>query len=103
MKEYNRVTKKYEEKEKTGKLKKPQKCKGGKEHDFVLLVPKWINRDHDLSKDEIEEYYQIEETRGNVEDSFNQKLRLIGIIYQRYNSVLRRFYRCSVCFKEKYE
>lgn len=103
MKEYNRTTKKYDEVEKTGKLKKPEKCKGGRDHDYVLLIPKWVSRSRNLSREEIERYYDIEEGRAKMEEAFNDQLAVLGITMRRWTSSLSRFYTCSVCRKEKTE
>ena len=75
MKVYNRQTKKWEEESpKAGSLKKPKACRGGRPHDFVLLVPSYIKRDHELFKEEIEKYYEIEEERNSVNKIIDEKL-----------------------------
>ena len=103
MKEYNRTTRKWEEKEKNSSLKKPKLCKGKRPHDFVLLIPRWIKHDHDLFKDEIEAYYKIESERNEMNKEFDKRLLSIGVIRNYCHSSQLRLYRCSVCGKEKYE
>lgn len=104
MKEYNRKKRIWEEVEKpVGDLKKPKTCKGGKEHNFVLLTPKYIHKDHNLSKDEIEKYYQFEQERLDYEKMLSEKMLSIGVKSYRYFERNQKFYKCSVCGKEKYE
>ena len=104
MKEYNRKKRIYEdEKEKTGSLKKPKACRGGKPHDFVLLIPHYLGRNHNLSKDEIEEYYKLEQESINFNNEMNLKVLSLGIKSYKYTSNMHKFYKCSVCGKEKYE
>lgn len=103
MKEYNRKTKRWEEPEKNSSLKKPDTCKGKKPHDFVLLVPKWIKCSHYLSKDEISEYYRLEDERNNMNNQFDLQFSVLGIENRVYYGPRSRFYRCSVCGKEDYK
>lgn len=105
MKEYNRTTKKWEEKEKQGSLKKRELCKGHRPHKFILILPKWVKRNHDLFKEEIERYYQLEEARDLINHEYDKKLNEIGVGHS-WSSPFRargRYYRCEVCGKENYE
>jgi len=104
MKEYNRTTKRWEEPDKNGSLKKPETCKGKKPHDFVLLIPQYINRQHlPFSKDQVEEYYAIEDERKMMNEVLDDKLMRLGINQRHYGGRCTRYYVCSVCGKNKYE
>lgn len=103
MKEYNHSTKKWEELEKNGSLKKPKTCRGGKPHDYVLVVPSYIHRDHNLTKDEVAEYYEIQKRRKEQDKIFDTLLANIGIKYHAYSGSTDKTYICSVCLKYKCE
>jgi hypothetical protein len=104
MKEYNRKTKRWEEEKPVGSLKKLETCKGKKPHEFVLLIPNHVYRDHLLSKDEIEKYYEIEEKRKIAQEFFDLEQNKIGVRCNRHWSYHNpRFYKCAICGKEKYE
>jgi hypothetical protein len=104
MKVYNRQTKKWEgESAKVGSLKKPKLCKGNRPHDFVLLVPSYVKRDHELFKEEIEKYYEIEEERDSVNKIIDEKLLKIGIQHRGWRGTRDKLYRCSVCGKQEYK
>jgi hypothetical protein len=103
MKQYNRTTKKWEEVEKNGSLKKPKLCKGQRPHDFVLLIPPYINHKMNLSKDEIESYYEIENNRNYMNKEFDKELLVLGVVSHHWSTSPTRFYRCSVCGKQKYD
>jgi hypothetical protein len=104
MKEYNRKTKRWENIERPAtSLKKPETCKGKKSHDFVLLIPKYVSKDHNLSKDEVEEYYQIEADRHTFEIELDRRLKQIGVNTRRWTGYRSKFYKCAVCGKEKCE
>lgn len=80
MKVYNRKTKRWEEADKAGSLKKRELCKGKRPHDFVLLIPEYIRRDHNLFKNEIIQYYQIEEERIKMNIVLDKRLNAMGIL-----------------------
>lgn len=103
MKEYNRRTKRWEEKEKIGSLKKRETCKGGKEHEWVLMIPKYISRTHNLSKEEIREYYKIEQDRIDFETTLADRCAKIGVKGRYWIGGNSKFYMCAICKKEKYE
>lgn len=104
MKEYNRQTKRWEEKkEDVGSLKRPETCKGGRPHDFVLLVPKYIKTDHFLTADEVAEYYRLEEEDVIFQGEQRKKYKAIGIVNAGFRPGPCRFYRCSVCGKEEWD
>ena len=102
MKEYKK-TKIEEEDKPVGSLKKPETCRGKRPHDWVLLIPEHIQRDHNLDKDEIEYFYRLEDQREAENEKVEKALTSIGIHYYRYLGIRSRFYKCSVCGKKKYE
>lgn len=104
MKEYNRKTKRWEEPDKSGSLKKPETCKRGKPHDFVLLIPSYDNpRHHPFSKEVVQEYYRIEDERLDTNKNLDMLLGILGIQHRHWNGGVTRYYICSVCGKQKYE
>ena len=105
MKEYNRTTKKWEE-DVDIKLKKRELCKGGKLHDYVLVLPDHETYD-ETYKFNPEKYYEIMEEMGKYEDEIKKKLAEMGVKskYSRFNlnRWIHRYYICSVCKKKKYD
>lgn len=105
MKEYNRTTKKWEETTDI-KLKKRELCRGGREHDFLLVLPD--HEDYDETyKFNPEMYYELLEDLGKYENKVAQQLKEMGVKsrYTRFNlsQWVRRHYICSVCRKKKYD
>ena len=105
MKEYNRTTKKYEEATDI-KLKKRELCRGGREHDYVLVLPDHVNY-NETYKFNPEKYYELVDKQSDLEDKLNTELAEMGIV-NRFGSVrlawrARKCFMCSVCKKKKYE
>ena len=103
MKQYNRTAKRWEEEKPMSSLKRPETCKGKKPHNFVLSIPKYIQRSKILSEDEIKEYYRIEEERIATNTVLDDKLFKLGIRSRHYFGHNRRFFICSVCGKERWD
>lgn len=107
MKKYDRETKKWiEEEELNKKLSKRKLCKGGKEHDWVLCLPPYVDiKGSELGLDKVEEYYRIEDEREDFMIACDERLEAIGIKTRSFRlSSLRgrrRSYICSVCLKRK--
>lgn len=104
MKEYNRKTKRWEEKDSTNiKLKKRDTCKGGKPHDWVLTLPYGYEHIEGLYVD-AEPVYAAEEALEAMERTLHEELEKVGIRRKykpwRYSiGKKQREYTCSVCFK----
>jgi len=107
MKEYNRTTKRWEEKDesKIGSLKKRKLCKGRKEHDFQLCLPDYLDKHQTLTPEAIQEYYNSEERIANFLKNESELLSSLGIIKSRYHGISRliKYFKCSVCGKKEYE
>lgn len=108
MKKYDRITKKYVPEEELAariKLKKPDTCKGGKEHDFVLVLPERVTtKTSILGIDVAEQYYAIEKERNDMNKEYDQKLKDLGIFSRcgwPFDRGSIRHYVCSVCGKKK--
>lgn len=107
MKKYDRETKKWvEEAEIIKKQGKREKCKGGREHDYILCLPPYVtvqDGTSSLGLDKVEEYYQIEDEREDAEIAFDERLEAIGIKSRAFRGLLgrRRHYICAVCGKRK--
>lgn len=106
MKKYNRETKKWEdEKEIEKKLKKRDTCKGGREHDWLEMLP-WGIEALPNYKGLPEPYYDTEKAIAEFSEKKYKELENIGIRVNRYNSfknVSYRHYLCSVCNKKMYQ
>lgn len=105
MKEYNRITKKYEEATDI-KLKKRELCRGGREHDYLLVLPDHVSYNENY-KFNPEEYYRIMDELRTAEEMYNKKILEMGIggRWGSFNMSSRtaRSYCCSICKKKKYE
>jgi hypothetical protein len=106
MKEYNHKTRKWEEKtEKVGSLKRPETCKGKKPHEFELALPKHVETTHTFSPEEVAKFYKISEEVTKFDNKKDEEARLLGVRHSTfgYIRVVRYFYKCAKCGKEKYE
>lgn len=106
MKEYNRQTKRWEEKstEQVGVLKKRDTCRGGKPHDFVLVIPAY-EKLGDATFEQVEAWYQSQENIRAFIDSEEKKLNAIGLPVRKSYFIGRRHkqFTCAVCGKIDYE
>lgn len=112
MKHYDKETKKYisqEEYERRKKisLKKKQTCRGGKEHDFVLVLPRYVNTIGVPTKEAIEEYYASERRRFLFSKKEKEILESVGIKVNFGYGYLRDGVsvnlQCTVCGKLEYK
>lgn len=105
MKEYNRKTKNWEEPTGKGKFKPRDTCRGRKEHEYILALPDYLRITDEIKPELVEEYYLSEERRNAFNSAEDKKLEALGMktnFWSRYIEV-RRYYRCIVCDKRKYE
>lgn len=105
MKEYNRTTKRWEEKstEVVGALKKRELCKGQRPHQMKQVMPFYGYNNLDLTDDQIEQYYQSKERLQAVEQKEVEYLNSIGIPEKRgWRQGVTRYKRCEVCGKKEY-
>lgn len=111
MKEYNRKTKRWEEKhEDTGaSLKKKNTCRGGKPHDFQLVLPRHIsyslpNHGSNIPMESIIAFYDSEDAIRDFIRNEEEKLLQHGLKTRRFLgfSETTRWLKCSVCGKEDY-
>lgn len=107
MKHYDRETKTWlPEEEVERKNAKRKGCKGGKEHDWILCLPSYVEvHGSVLGLDKVEEYYRIEDEREDAEIAFDERLEALGIKSRLFRlgsfRGRRRSYVCSVCLKQK--
>lgn len=104
MKEYNRKTKKWEEATDI-KLKKRSTCKGGREHDWVHILPYMVEALPHYCGD-AEKYYDIQKEIADFTDLKEKELRdVYGIDTKRFawRPKESRVYICSVCGKKDYK
>ena len=105
MKSYNRETGKYiTNEEKGGKLKKRELCKGGRQHDWVKVLPFGYEASEAYEGD-VEPLYQALEAIADFEDATYDVLKQIGIVktHKAWRPRPERVLMCSVCKKKKYE
>lgn len=103
MKHYDREKKKYvTEEERDAKLKKREKCKGGRDHDYVEVLP-WGAEMGDGYKGDPQPYYDAQEAIEKFTEKKYDELKEQGIIvkYRRpwHRSLEFRLFMCSVCHK----
>lgn len=105
MKEYNRKTKRWEEKDNTNiKLKKRDTCKGGKLHDWVLTLPFGYEHIEGLYVDAMPVYEAFEALQA-MSDTLHTELKRVGIVRKSRTSWSKYYletkqYVCSVCGKK---
>lgn len=101
MKKYDRETKKWLTEEEYQALKKKRRlCKGGKPHNFVLVLPDYVKCN---KNNQPEKYYKIEDQTIDFLTRQNEKLKKLGFEVSSYQRKEARYYNCSVCDKIKYE
>lgn len=106
MKVYNREKKRWISQEEHERLKKPRDkkvCRGGKPHDFVLVLPTWGVKWDGVSPYDAEAYYKAMEERAEFIEKQNQALAKKGIIVRDRTRTETKYYVCSVCKKQDYE
>lgn len=102
MKEYNRKTKRWEErKEPTGSLKKPKNCRGGKPHEFELCLPSWVQTLKTFTLADVERYYNILEWRKKTDITEHKSLTELGVRNCFIDFKVIRHYNCIHCGKRK--
>lgn len=105
MKKYDREKKKWvsiEEYEKTHKPRDKKKCRGGKPHDFVLVLPFYTSYDSTY-KYHPEDYYKIMDERYEFIEKQRTELEKMGIKDRGWNRKETRLFMCAVCKKQEYE
>lgn len=102
---YNRTTKRWETEEEINiKLKKRETCKGGREHDWVRVLPYGVEALPHYNGD-VEPYYQAEkliyEITNKTYDALETlgiKVRRVGLYSYRQNT---RSEMCTICKKKR--
>ena len=107
MKEYNRTTKKWEEKstEVVGVLKKRELCKGQRPHQMKQVMPFYGSNfsGYEFTDEQIEQYYQSKERLQAFEQKEIEFLNSLGIPEKRgWRLGVTRYKRCEVCGKKEY-
>ncbi len=103
MKIYDREKKKWVTQEEYDKSHKPRDkkvCRGGKPHDFVLVLPFYTSYD-EAYKFKPEDYYKIMDERFDFIEKQKVQLEKMGIKDRGWNRKETRLYMCSVCKKQK--
>lgn len=107
MKKYDRETKQWVEEEVIDcKTKKRKLCRGGKEHDFILTLPPYVQTESSVLGIEVaQDYYRIEREKEELIEQKEEELARLGIKTRLYRGggTIGRYYICSVCQKREYK
>lgn len=89
---------------KAKKRKDPKICRGGKPHDFILVLPFHVTYDPNTYKFNPDEYYKIMDEEAERAEEVDRKLAAIGVKkkYSSWRHRETRCYICSVCKKQRY-
>lgn len=104
MKKYDRVKKEWVSEEELGRRTKARQktCKGGKEHDYVEVLPYGAEATAEY-KGSTEQYYDAEKKLEELADKLEKSLLAQGIVARlkphRWGKDYRRL-MCSVCHKQ---
>lgn len=104
MKEYDRQSRKWIGKDEAEKKRnKREKCKGGRDHDYVEVLPYGVEAGEGYAGDP-QPYYDAQEAIADFTDKKNAELAAIGIITKgrAWRPTTFRIAVCSVCMKQKY-
>ena len=107
MKEYNRQTRKWEEKstEVVPDLKTRILCIKKQPHDYVLRVPDYYGNhiNDDLTEEQVLLYYKVKDEIYEYNKNANKILEDAGVTIRRvpiFNKEAR-FYECKVCGRQR--
>lgn len=106
MKEYNRKTKKWEEKstEKIGDIKKKIMCKGGNAHKMRLVLPDYIMRiNRDLTEEMVLAWYESKDRIYEFSKEEFLKIEKLGLTERMWNYKPSKQFECEICGKKNYE
>jgi len=109
MKEYNRKTRKWEEKstEVVPDLKTRELCLKKQPHNYVLKIPSYHTKYYheDYTEEQVLLYYKVKDTLFEMTEAQNKILEDAGITNSiwRQRSKEPRTYKCDVCGKQKYD
>ena len=102
MKKYYRPLKKYltdeEIAEHERKHKKREKCRGGRDHDFRLVLPEYVKVEGEPTEEIVKEYYDTELKIREIVRNEEKRLASLGIIFV-FGWWTRRLYKRYVCFR----
>lgn len=104
MKEYNRETRKYEEKttEQVPDLKTRELCHRKMPHNYVLALPDYLEcKNPDATEEGILEYYASEDRELEFKRNEDRILKAVGIFKGFRDAKCSRYYVCSECGKRK--
>lgn len=79
-------------------------CRGGRPHDFVLVLPSWVRTNERYNLDPLP-YYEAQEAARAFQERMSNELADRGIMVSRYHGLGSgmRHYVCSVCKKQEYK
>ena len=97
---FDRQTGKWVLLDNVSSLKKPKTCRGGKPHDWQLVIPDYISLTKPMTEEMAVAYYESEERVREFTEQENKKLDKIGIKSHHWTGFGSRHYRCKVCDKK---
>jgi len=107
MKKYDRIKKQWvDEKDLTPtSLKTRKTCRGGRPHNFLLVLPDYLAKPtRELTQDEILEYYKSEDRIADFFKGEKNRLLQFGIdVRYGYSRSNTRYLECEICRKKDYE
>lgn len=90
--------------EQVGSLKKRELCKRKLPHDYVLVLPNFLQRmNPDITLEQVEAYYASEQRVIDFQNNESRELEKIGTFVKRWNRPVTKYYKCSVCGREEYD
>jgi hypothetical protein len=111
MKKYDREKREWiTEEEYNRRYHKREGCKGGRDHQFVLVVPQYHRIDGSLGMDIAERFYEAQDVFYSKQDEaqkeYDERLASLGLKpnnrFMRWGTVDRRQYICLECKKQKW-
>jgi hypothetical protein len=99
---YDKQTKRWVHPDTVTTLKKKDTCRGGREHDWVLVLPRDKEFKEKVSADAIKRYYELCDEEYHFRENLNKEIDLLGIKSCYYTFGLwkkQRHYICATCGK----
>lgn len=106
MKRFDRETKEYVTEEEYARRysnRNKKTCRGGRPHDYVLVLPLWIKTTEQYKLNPVV-YYDAMDRIDDFTREQSEELARHGILVRHYGYPSRpRLYVCSVCNKQEYK
>ena len=97
---YDRQMGKWVHPDNVTSLKKPKTCRGGKPHDWQLVIPDYVSLTKICTEEMAKAYYESEERVREFTLQEEKELEKIGIKSHSWLGFGSRHYKCIVCGKK---